>query len=172
MKLSLDTLHHHTTEEGDCMLWKHGTNSYGYPLARIDGITVNVRKWVFEQAGKTMKNRHVIATRCGNRTCLNPDHLICVTRSSSNAAAYRTGRRNVASETAARRQSAALQGGIWTPKLNLEKARAIRAMKGGSRSQQSIADEYGISRSTVGEIWSGRRWRESSYSVFTWAQQA
>lgn len=169
MKLTIETLQHYVTEEGECMLWKCGKNGDGYPQARIDGQPVNIRAWVFRMSGKKRSDSQVVTSNCGNRDCVNPAHLIAATRSSTNAAAYRSGNRNAQQEIAARRERAAKQGGVWAHKLTLEKAREIRALKGTNVSQQQIAAQYGVSRSTVGEIWSGRRWRESSFSVFTWA---
>lgn len=172
MKLALETLYQHTTEEGDCMLWNHSLNSDGYPQARIDGDTVNVRQWVFAQTGKTKKAGWCLSTRCGNKDCVNPEHLMQITRSSANVAAYKTGRRNVATERATRRATAAKIGGVWAPKLTIEQAREIRALLSSGITQTELAKRYGVSRSTIGGIWSGKRWKEETFSVFTWAHAA
>lgn len=154
------------------MLWNHSLNSDGYPQARIDGETVNVRRWVFAQTGKTKKTGWCLSTRCGHRTCVNPEHLFQITRSSANVATYRSGRRNVATERAARRATAAKIGGVWAPKLTIEQVREIRTLLSSGITQTELARRYGVGRSTIGGIWSGKRWKEETFSVFTWAHAA
>ena len=44
------------------MLWMHGLNNDGYPQARIDGTTRNVRKFIFDfwaETGRAPNLRHM-----------------------------------------------------------------------------------------------------------------
>jgi DNA invertase Pin-like site-specific DNA recombinase len=45
-------------------------------------------------------------------------------------------------------------------KLTLEKAVAVKSLKGSGKSQREVAEEFGIGRQMVGLIWSGKRWKE------------
>lgn len=152
---------------GECMLWRLGVTSSKVPTARIDGKTVNVRRYVYEViCGRQVREGFWITTRCGHHRCLAPGCLIQRSPGQAIALSYRKGRRSAASEYAARRAAAIRQG---IAKLTMDDAREIRRLC-ETMGNQEIAKRFGVHRSTIRDIRAGTSWREAeaASSVFAW----
>lgn len=83
--------------------------------------------------------RSVVTQKCGDKTCPNPDHLVCLSRvdyvKSMDKAVYRTKR------------------------LNWDMVHRIRKMPVGV-TDAAIGREYGIARSTANAIRNNKAWQE------------
>jgi len=59
----------------DCEIWTQGTTGKGYPAARKDGRIVYVKRALWEKAHGPIPDGTTVRSRCGNRLCVNVDHL-------------------------------------------------------------------------------------------------
>ena len=165
MKLTLESLHAYCTAEGDCLLWNLGTNSAGYPMARLDGPAQNVRRYVFsELMGKELCGKHRVSSKCNNRLCVSPHCLIRLTPGQIISRSYVN--RNQDDELEYRRAKMIERYGAV---LSLDIARKIRAER-MHEPNNNLAREYGCSKKTIYEVKRGTIWRERrvASSVFSW----
>lgn len=167
MILTPETLAMYVDDCGDCMLWKLGTNGQGYAQARLNGQPQLVGRYIV-QAWKQQKvsSRHAVTTRCGDRRCVAPDHLVVRLRGAIQADSYANGKRRPAGEYAERLRKVERMG--WTS-LTWDKVRQIRAMP-EDMSHAEIARQFGASHKAVSEARRGVTWRQQApaSSVFTW----
>lgn len=145
-----------------CWIWTSSRNVNGYPLLAVfkaDGsrTSVGARRAVWTAAvRKTLPTDRFLSMRCGDRACLNPAHMVPLTR--GEYMAVRTGRRNadeVLRATLGRRRGRDV-------KLTLELARQVRARLQSGELGRAIAADLGVSRSLVSSIKTNRLWREST----------
>lgn len=160
---TLQHVHDRCIEEGDCLLWQGTTTSNRYPAATVNAKRVLLSRWVLKQAGRTFGANQVATATCGNRLCLNPEHLEIITRATSVRRSYVNRRHDYPS-----RLRSAISNG--TAKLDWDKVRAIRALPEEQRKPDEIAVRYGISRRAVQDVIKGDSWRElvAGASVFSW----
>jgi hypothetical protein len=119
----------------------HELNDKGYPQCKEHKL-VAIRVWVEKNGvwpeGSTCS--HV----CDNSLCINPDHIKPVVRSENGK------------EMGVRHRSPwGDRNGVR--KLSSELAREIYALK-GIASQRKIGERFGVSGSTVFNIWAGKTW--------------
>ena len=124
-----------TTECGDCLLWTgsfvHGTR----PVVSIKNKKLYVKRHLLELAGSDLRRNCVIST-CGNNTCVNPEHLLVVSRTT---VLKRTAASGAFSTIAVRARVAA--GKRKKSKLSQEAALEIR---NSSESIAVLAAKHGI----------------------------
>ena len=143
-----------TVEEGDCILWTGCITSNGHPMTRRQGNTLLVRREVFRLCCGDLIARIPIDTRCGNKNCVNPEHLCASTASNiakkaAKRGAWTTVARSVKISNAKRTKS----------KLTIEQAREIRA---STESGPVLALRYGVNRSLINGIKRGSVWKDYS----------
>jgi hypothetical protein len=157
--------------EGNCMLWRLGTNDAGYPMARVDGKPRNMRRYVYQKhMGMTIRPGSVVAARCGQKLCLSPECLIQRTRSQVTSKSYSNGNRDTPAEYLRRQRAAVSQG---KAKLDQAKANEIRVAFSAGERALDIAARYGVSRHAVNDIVANKTWRRSAKtprSVFELAE--
>jgi hypothetical protein len=130
----------------DCVIWPFGKNSGGYGSMKFgDAVRPASRVMCTLTHGEPPSLIHEAAHSCGNRPCINPNHLRWATpvENISDCKIHGTvnwGERN---------------GKTKRTNLTDEDIRAIRA---DSRLQRLIAAEYGISPAGISKIRSGQRW--------------
>lgn len=144
-----------TEEYGDCHIWQRGVNADGYPQMKLRNHACSlVRRIVFDLSGGKLVERQPIVTTCGERLCVNPDHLKASTTARvSQEAAKRgafSGIARCAKIAKSKRPSA---------KLTMEIAREIRL---STETGPVLAARYGVNRSLVTRIRSGLAWRDFS----------
>lgn len=153
------------TEDGDCLLWKLKTSRSGAPVMYYrdeNGARCNchARSVAWRAAGKRkLKPGEVLTMDCDNPACLNPGHMVVVTRADilrrvSNEAA--TKKLRYATIT---RVIRAKQG-----KLTMEDARYVRA---SDKTLAALAQELGVSAQLLSLIRRGVRWPELTGQVFS-----
>lgn len=114
-----------------CHVWQGYTvNGYGMMLLAPGINRVGAHRAIYERLHGPVHPDAELDHLCRNRACVNPDHLEPVTHAENS-------RRGLAT------------------KLTAEQVLAIRA---DPRFQWEIADEYGVCRSTVSHIKTGRNW--------------
>lgn len=136
---------------GDCHEWRAGRNAGGYGIFHIATDQIDPRTGRWRWAGRLAHRAawflatggwpalHVLH-RCDNPACVRIDHLFLGTQAD-----------NCADKVAKGRCSRARAK--ITPAQVLE----IRALR-GQESQSATAARYGIGRSRVSEIQSGKSW--------------
>jgi hypothetical protein len=116
----------------DCIDWHKSCTTAGYGNDFKDGHHVYAHRRAWEEVHGPIPGGMQVHHTCGRRKCVNVEHMQIVSR----------------------RDHA---GAAGHGKLTLELAREIRAASG---SQRRIAEQFGVSRSLVGLIRQGLRWRE------------
>jgi len=163
---TLQTVKDRCVEEGECWIWQLGLSSGGYPQARIDGRARIVRKWVYDVLlNKRRPVDSVVRCSCENKLCLSPAHLVHGTQADAVRDSYTSGARCPVEMTAKRRANIVKQG---LTKLDMAKAQEIRS-KASTQSKTQLAQDYGVSLSTVKSVVSGRYWGSPlAKSAFEW----
>lgn len=113
-----------------------------------------VRRALAQHMGKAITNK-LVTCKCRNELCVNPDHLLVVTRKRLQEMV--TKERKYTSNPV-RMQKLATKARAHA-KLTPELAAEIREADG---SQREIAARYGISQATVSVIKRGVTWRDYS----------
>lgn len=146
-----------TVEEADCILWTGCTNKDGYPIYKAYGCGCRlVRRGMFELTKGPLLPRIPIGTKCGERKCINPDHLFQSTTQQIAKRAAKRGAFSSATRAAKIAKSKRAKG-----KLTIEKAREIRM---SDESGPVLALRYGVDKSLINGIKAGRNWKEYSNS--------
>lgn len=136
------------TENGEgCVIWPYATTSGGYGAVKIDDKMVSAHRLVCQQVhGEPPSAEHHAAHGCrnGRKGCINPNHLRWATPTENQADRVTDG-------THSRGEKCA------TSKLTEKQVSDIRTLY-GEKSQQQIADLYGISQLHVSRIVRGKVW--------------
>jgi hypothetical protein len=92
----------------------------------------------------------VVTTNCGNKRCINPDHLRVVSKKTVfKITDYKNPVRSAKLSAYARATRA---------KLNIEQAREIRL---SDKTHRELALEYGVNKNTIRNIKAGITWKET-----------
>jgi len=127
---------------GDCWRYTGHISKSGYgSFSSEDAKTYPAHRYLFELIHGDLPADVFVCHRCDNRACVNPDHLFPGTHAD-----------NMADRNVKRRQSFERK---WS-KITEADVRAIRLYD--HRKHDEIAASYGISRTTVSFIKSGKRW--------------
>lgn len=146
MNVTAEEIKNRCDELGDCWIWKQTTSSTGYPIMKVHGCGCQlVRRLSATLAGKTPAPRQPVDTTCGEKLCVNPDHMRPTT---PQAVAKRAAKRGAwSSVSRAAKISAARRAG--RVKLTDEQVAEIRA---SSEPETKLAPLYGVNRSYIGRI--------------------
>lgn len=132
-----------------CWLWTGYRNSKGYGQFtwRTMGRQHLAHRFVLMMDGIAIPDGMLVLHKCDNPGCVNPDHLFVGTaadNSSDMVFKLRSSRGEVHCHA----------------KLRAEQVIDIRrTYEGGGHSQQSLADIYGVKRTTIQSIVNGRTWK-------------
>ncbi len=122
--------------DGEC--WERGgSRSHGYAVFHFQGITKMAHIWSCEIAAKRRrKDEEITRHLCGNKVCVNPDHLRFGTKTEN------------AVDT--------LVHGTRSAKLDPDKVREIRA---SGLSVKELVNMYGVSRVPIQSVLNGESWK-------------
>lgn len=130
-----------------CLTWPFGKTQRGYGLIWIDGKHVIASRYVCELVhGSPPTPEHDAAHSCGkgHEGCVAPEHL-----------SWKTPVENKADELLHGTRPRGERNGH--AKLTEAEAREILALK-GVELQRNLAARFGVSRTAVASIHSGRKW--------------
>lgn len=157
---TIESLREQCVECGDCWEWQgpvtkpaRNRQSAGQPITTYKGKTLGARRIMYELSGRQIVEGHLITTKCGNKLCLNPKHLIQLSPAQQNV---RLGKKGAFSSPNRCAKIAVAQRAN-NSKINMEIARIIRD---SDESTQVMSERYGISRRRAQLIRSGNAWRE------------
>lgn len=140
---------------GECMLWTGGlVHGGGQPRIWVDRKPMSGRRIVFVQARGEIIEGMRIGLQCGERLCLNPEHLRQMTCSELHKDNYRRRGGLAPSHKAACTASARRRSNNT---MNMDIARAIRY---SNDSASVLAARYDLAKSTVYKVLRNERWAE------------
>lgn len=151
---TLDKIKSRCEEVADCWIWQGYTTKIGYPMAKIGGKAQLVRRVVCELDGRPPAPRQPVAARCNDKLCCKPAHLYpssikVIAKAAAKRGAFSSADR--AAKIAATKRAAG--------KLTMEKAREIRMRP---ESAPVLAPIYGVDKSLINKVRSGKAWRDMS----------
>lgn len=135
-------------ETNECIVWPYGLGRGGYGSIRVGDRKVPVHRYACELTYGPPGDPDMQAAHgpCHNPACFNPRHLSWKTRKGNAADRYRDGTTQIGEKNPA-------------AKLSATAVREMRERYGaGKNSQQALAREYGVDRSTVRDIVRRKRW--------------
>lgn len=129
---------------GECWEWSAAKFDNGYGAFQLGvGKTVRVHRLMWQiYSGIKIPDSAVVMHSCDNPSCVNPNHLSLGTPQMNNKDMVQKGRNKHLS-------------GSENPMSKLSEAEAKKILH-DSRTHQKIADDYGVSRSLVSMIKSGK----------------
>lgn len=137
----LDRLNARSRRNGNCVVWEGRIKANGYGTISVPGgKTKHVHRLAWELAHGPIPKGLCVCHHCNVRHCLNLDHLFLGTAAENMADMVKKGRH------------------VPVSKLTAEEVAAIRR---DSRTQQQIADQYGVSQPLISLIKGGSVWRAS-----------
>lgn len=133
---------------GDCWEWQGARYRAGYgSLANGRGGSLYAHRHAYALfVGPIPKGLSVLHS-CDNRPCVNPEHLFLGTPADNTADMMRKGRHRTRAFKGARH---------WCAKLSEEEARAILL---SPKSGTALAEEFGVSATTVSGIKKRHTWK-------------
>ena len=144
-----------TVEEGECLLWTGSISIHDAPRCYCDYTgasrrpSQSMRRVLLEAlAGRPLK-KMIAVSMCGTRGCVNPTHLQKMTRKARMQRASACGTIRGPAVTA--RNSAIARK---RRKLTDDQIRQILARS--DERQWALAREFGVARSTIGNVLSGK----------------
>lgn len=145
-----------------CLIWTGARTRKvdGYGQISVDGHREVAHRVAFElEHGRPVKENHQLHHTCGNRLCVEPSHLVEVT-TEEHAQEHpftRSRRAKIGATKRGERNHNAV--------LAEREVRAIHVLRGHGLTQKEIGERFGVTDSTVGDIWAGRTWRHLGLGV-------
>lgn len=127
-----------------CIEWQGSINKYGYGLTNINRKTVTAHRAMYALKVGPIPDGAFLLHTCDNPKCVNPEHLVIGDTN-----------QNMADMVTKGRQYKPV--GSMNNMSKITEKEALEIFNGDG-CFQDIADAYGISRSTVSMIKSGKRW--------------
>lgn len=146
----------------DCWEWRLGNgkqslseHARNYANVMHGGQMIQVRRvaWELASGRPVPEGMRVVPAKCGNTRCNNPWHNKPMTESAKSKLAAERG-----SYSTPHRRQAVAEGRRRSAVLDMDKARAIRAIAGPAHEH---CEAFGISASMFNRIRSGKAWKES-----------
>lgn len=152
----INRLRKNSEEVGECWEWRGATQRNGItPMMNWGGCVNGVRRVIAEARGDDLKGK-VATYKCGNHSCVNPEHVVVTTRQRVQRRSVRELRYNL-DITRNKRLADVMR--IKRAKITMEIAQEIREAEG---PQKQIGARYGVSQSTVSAIKRGETWKTYS----------
>lgn len=131
-----------------CWTWKARTNRGGYGYFRVGSKALTAHRVSYEMAYGLIPQGMLVCHRCDNPPCVNPAHLWLGTEQDNTQDSVQKGRRA--------RQYGAANGFSRFSEADISEIR--RAAASGAL-QKDIAHRFGVDRSTISYILTGKTWR-------------
>lgn len=134
-----------TRRRGKCLIWTGALRQGHRPYGRFtfDGKARSAHRWIYEQVHGKLRDDIDVMHKCDNPSCVEIAHLTIGTRSDNIQDAVRKGR---------------VLDGERHPgaKLTAWMVREIRRLYAtGGYSQRELAEQFGVSASTISSVVNG-----------------
>lgn len=136
-------------KSGDCWIWRAGKHRDGYGLTHVSRKTILAHRLVWQMTNGEIEKGLCVLHKCDNPPCVNPDHLFLGTHTDNMRDAVNKGRCKVPGLSGGKHPFAKLSE---TDILHIRDLSKIM-------THVKIASLYGVARQTIGDIISGRNWR-------------
>lgn len=138
--------------DSGCWIWLRHINNQGYGKLTINGRGIYAHRLAFKLYTHKKLGGMQVCHKCDNPRCINPRHLFLCTQSDNMRDCYKKGRSKppVVSFKGENNPAA---------KLKMEQVNKIKRRLLLGETQQSIADDFGISQPTVSDISRGVCWQ-------------
>lgn len=127
-----------------CWLWLGCVNPNGYGMLNVKGWPVIASRAFYVLHHGPIPPKIEICHRCDTPCCVNPTHLFAGTKSDNQQDCVNKGRKNAAK-------------GEGNGSVVLAEAQVVEIYT-DLRHQRLIAEEYGVDRTTINLIQSGKIW--------------
>lgn len=128
----------------DCWLWNGAVATDGYGKMNLHYKYASAHRVSYIHHHGTIPEGLIIRHRCRNRHCVNPDHLETGTRVDNMADKLRDGTDN---------------RGEKNHKAKLTAEQVLKIRNRANEVQERLAEEFGVSSQSIGNILSQRTWR-------------
>jgi hypothetical protein len=154
-----------------CWIWNAQTCKDGYGKVKIEGKTVRGHRAFYQTFVGPIPDNLWVLHKCDNPSCVNPDHLFLGDVKDNVRDSIEKGRFNphFASPDCKRywyepgyvKKEPEKKLGIQPSKLLREQVEEIRKKyKPRVYTQKMLAEEYGVHRVTINDIFNGRSWKK------------
>lgn len=127
----------------------HSRNTSGYPTIKREGMTWTMNRYVLqEKLGRVLQENCYALHTCGNRGCINPDHIYEGTSLENRKDALNDGTARV------------FPSGAENPRSAVTDQVIEDVSKHPELSQRALAKVLGISQSLVWSIRKGITWKQ------------
>ncbi len=144
-----------TSEDDDeCWVWVAGSRAKGYGLVALPSGSALAHRVAYVDAYGPLPPGVLVLHTCDNPLCVRPSHLFTGTHIDNMRDMARKGRGSTQiyrGIVAGERNGRAV--------LTAADVAAIRVMRGHGATIVAIAQVYGVSKSTVGALLTGRSWK-------------
>lgn len=142
-------------EEGDCLMWTGYVSKDNLPIFSENRVKKSARKKLFEAVNNVALNhRQIVRTTCAEPMCMNPAHMKVM-------------------DVAAVRKQDGKRGRYSTPVMQINRTRTSRArskltmedvreIRQSTLSLSNLAAQYGVDKSTIGNIKRGNTWADTA----------
>jgi len=128
--------------DGECWKWTGAKSKEGYPFINMHGKHTSARRLLYEIYNKKeMPGNRLVVPTCENTGCVNPHHF------------------DIYSRAKLARKHTLVGAEKPSSKLNADKVRKIRRQRDEGYATKDIAEEFGITPSTVSQICNRISWR-------------
>ncbi|QBQ54929.1 HNH endonuclease signature motif containing protein [Nitrosococcus wardiae] len=131
--------------ETGCLMWIGAKNKNGYGCISVEGKTKTASRLAYELFIGPIPDGMIVCHRCDFPLCIEPNHLFLGTDTDNRRDCKKKGRANGAR-------------GERNVKAKLKEHDVIVIRSSSARSGV-LANKYGVSRSTIKRIRSGKIWR-------------
>lgn len=145
-----------------CWLWMRHRDRDGYGRIRRNRKDLRVHIVAWQLSNRvTVPPGLLVLHRCDNPPCFRPDHLFTGTTLDNNRDKVRKGRSASGDRHHARLHPELLKRGSANvqAKLTEESVRIIRMRLNEGATQQSLANEFGVSQPVISSIALRKRWK-------------
>jgi len=137
------------TDDDECWEWQAAQNSEGYGYFWFDGQNLRAHRVALALSGVEVGGQCALH-HCDNPSCVNPSHLYAGDKSDNAQDAFSRGRRELPDNSGENNSQTTLT------EEDVEEIR--RRYDEEDITQKELGDEYGLERSSIGNIINGYNW--------------
>lgn len=133
---------------GGCVVWTGNKNNRGYGVVKVGRKKLQAHRFVWEQKHGPIPDGMCVCHKCDNTECVNPDHMFLGSHTQNMQDAAKKGRvYNMATAAA-----------LVSNRLTDVQREEIKQKNAAGVGMGVLAREYGISRTSIKRVITGRRY--------------